>query len=49
MPLAFGLLSWGHFLFNNIIDLPAMTPLYDNWTELDDDITVFSRAAVQIN
>ena len=46
-PLAFGLLSWGHLNFNYITDLPALT-LYDNWNELDD-ITVFTRAAVQPN
>jgi len=34
---------------NDIIDVTALTPLYENWTELDDDITIFSRAAVFIN
>jgi len=43
---AFGLLSWEHLIFNNIIDLPSLTPLNEKCTELDDDITVFSRAAV---
>jgi len=27
---AFGFLSWGHLIFNNMIDLPALTPLYEN-------------------
>jgi len=40
LPLVFGLLSWGYLIFNNL------TPLYENKTELDEDITVFSRAAV---
>jgi len=35
-----------NLIFNNIIDLPALTPLYLNWTGLDDDMTVFSREAV---
>jgi len=46
LPLVFGLLSWGYLIFNNIITLPVLTPLYENKTELDEDITVFSRAAV---
>jgi len=33
-------------IFNNNIDLPALTLLYKNWTELDDDITVYSRAYI---
>jgi len=35
-------------IFNNNIDLPALTLSYKNWTELDDDITVYSRVAIYI-
>jgi len=45
--VASGLLYWGHLIFNNIIDLTALTLLYENWTELDDDIPVFHRADLQ--
>ncbi len=40
--------SWGHLIFNNIIELIVQTLLNENWTELDDGITVFYRAALQL-
>jgi len=43
VTVASGLLSWGHLIFSDIIDLTAQTQLYENWTELDDDINVYSQ------
>jgi len=30
VALPFSLLNWRHLIFNNIIDLLALTPLYEN-------------------
>ncbi len=39
--VASGLLSWGHFISSNIVDLIEQKLL--NWTELDDAITEFNN------
>lgn len=39
--------DWGsRYLIFSVIDLTALTLLDDNWTELDDDTTDFSIAAL---
>jgi len=43
--VASGLRSWRHLIFH-IINPTALALSDENWTELDEDITVFSRAAL---
>jgi len=49
LPENYSIFTFGNnLIFSNIIDLTALTLLDENsWT--DDDITIFCRAALQLN